>query len=198
MRSTGRKAAPWLMLALTLPVISGCAGMGLEEILGGVPMGGDVRGEIEWVDERNREIGVSGGWGGRETVSYDSRTRVVYQRRTYEVRDLERGDLVSIDVDSDSRGRRYARTIQVERSVRDSDGRTGGRRLQRYEGRVQWVDLDRGEFGAEIGRTQYTVVLPHRSDDSTLRHFRRLRRGDRTRFEGEQFDRRVIELYRFY
>lgn len=118
---TGRRAA----LVLALALLSGCMGFRLEDILTGLPMGGDVRGEVAWVDERSREIGVSGSWGGRETVRYDSRTRVIYRQREYRVRDLERGDLVSIELDSDSRSRRYARTIRVESDGRDS--RRGGR-----------------------------------------------------------------------
>jgi hypothetical protein len=199
MRTTARKASSWILLALTLPLLSACAGMGLEDILSGMPLGGDVRGEVDWVDERNREINVRGGWGGGEAVRYDSRTRVVYRERSYDVRDLERGDLVSIDVDSDSRGRRYARTVQVERSVRDSEGRRGNEdyRRQRFDGRVAWVDHERGQFALEMGRYDYVVTVPYRTSDETRRRFQRLRRGDRARFEGSELDRDRIELYRF-
>src|SRR5690606_14775668 len=63
-------------------------------------------------------------------------------------RDLERGDLVTIDVDDDSRGRRYARTVRVERSVRDSDRRQQrGNRIERFDGRVTWASADRGHSG---------------------------------------------------
>jgi cold shock CspA family protein len=123
---------------------------------------------------------------------------VVYRERRYEVRDLERGDVVSIDVDEDSRDRRYARTVRVERSVRDGDGRVDGGRLERFDGRVVWVDLDRGQFGLEAGRGgSYVVTVPYRSRDSTLSRFRRLRRGDRVRFDGESYSRGRIELERF-
>ena len=171
--------------------------MGWEDVLGGLPLGGDVRGEISYVDERNREIGVSGSWGGGETVRYDSRTRVIYRQREYRIRDLERGDLVSINVDSDSRGRRYARTVRVERSVRDSGRRGGEYRLQRFDGRVAWVDYNRRQFGVELGRYDYTVTLPPRASNDTLRRLQRLRRGNRVRFEGEELSRERIELYRF-
>lgn len=139
-----RTRTPWMTLAFMVPLVTGCAGMGLEDLLGGLPPGSDVRGEIDWVDERSREIGVSSGWGGRETVRYDSRTRVVYRDRRYEVRDLERGDVVSIDVEEDSRGRTYARTVRVERSIRESSGGNDGARRERFDGRVAWIDVDRG------------------------------------------------------
>jgi len=198
MGSVTRAVGAWSTLALTGLLATGCAGLGMEDVLGGIGRGGDVRGQIDWVDERSREIGVSNSWGNRETVRYDSRTRVVYRERRYEVRDLERGDVVSIDVDEDSRDRRYARTVRVERSVRDGDGRVDGGRLERFDGRVVWVDLDRGQFGLEAGRGgSYVVTVPYRSRDSTLSRFRRLRRGDRVRFDGESYSRGRIELERF-
>lgn len=186
------------ILAATLSIASGCAGMGLEDIMGGLPVGADVRGEVDWVDERSREIGISSSWGRRETVRYDSRTRVIYRNQRYEVRDLERGDAVAIDVDEGSRGRRYATTVRVERSVRDSDGRRSDGRLRRFDGRVAWVDLERGQFGVDGERgSRYVVSLSHRSTNATVSRFRRLRRGDRVRFEGEAFAQGRIELGRF-
>lgn len=185
------------MLLLTLPLMTGCAGMGWQDVLTGIPMGGDVRGEITRVDERSRLIAVRGSWGGGETVRYDSRTRVIYRDRNYRVRDLERGDLVSIDVDSESRGRSYARTVRVERSVRDTRGRAGERRVERFNGQVAWVDRNRGQFGVEMGRYEYTVTIRSRSDRNTARRLDRLRRGNRVRFEGEELGRRRITLHRF-
>lgn len=197
MRRSARRMASSLALVFGLPLVTGCAGIGLEDLLGGMGMGGDVRGEIDWVDERSREIAVSGGWGGRETLRYDSRTSVVYRDRRYEVRDLERGDVVAIDVDEDSRGRRYARTVRVERSVRDSGGGQSGGRIERFDGRVTWVDVNRGQFGVELGRGEYDVSLPYRASNSTVDRFRRLRRGDRVRFEGELYNQGRIGLERF-
>ena len=123
MRIGAWRGAASAALVLAATSVTGCAGMGLSDILSGIPLGGDVRGEIVWVDSRRREMGISSGWGNRETLRYDSRTRVVYRDRRYDVRDLERGDVVSVDVDEDSRGRRYAETVRVERSARDSGRR---------------------------------------------------------------------------
>lgn len=197
MGRTARMAVTRIAIALSFPFAIGCAGMGLGNVLDGIPLGGDVRGRVEWVDARSREIGISSSRGSRETVRYDSRTRVVYRDRVYDVRDLERGDVVSIDVDQDSRGRRYARTVRVERDVRSSDGRGGGR-VQRFEGRVAWVDTRRGQFGMEAGRGRsYVVTIPDRTSNSTLNRFRKLRRGDRVRFEGEAFREGRVQLDRF-
>ena len=196
LRSRGRAARCGLLLLI--PLFAGCAGMGWGDVLGGLPLGGNVRGEVDRVDTRRREISVRGSWSGRETVRYDSRTRVIYQQRNYRVTDLERGDMVTIDVDSDSRGRRYARTVRVERSTREADRRRSrSDRIERFDGRVTWVERNRGQFGLEAGRYAYTVSVPARAERGTLRRFDRLRRGDRVRLEGVERDRGWVQLHRF-
>jgi len=185
------------VLALMVPMLGGCMGMHLEDVLRGVPAGGDMRGEISWVDQRRREIGLRGGWGGGQSVRYDSRTRVVSGGRNMRVTDLRRGDQVRIRVASSSRGERLARTVQLERTVRNSDRNRANARLQRFDGRVSWVDGRRGQFGMTSGRSDYTVSVPVRNSGEMRRRLDRLRRGDRVRFEGVERVRRVIELRRF-
>jgi len=184
------------LLLLSLPLMGGCVGMGWEDVLTGVPIGGNLRGEVSWVDQRRREIGIRSGWGGAESVRYDSRTKVVYRQRNYRVTDLERGDLVTVMVDSNSRGGPYARTVRVERSVRDGGRSSDRARVQRFDGRVTWIDRQRREFGIESGRTERVVTVRARDRD-TQRRFERLRRGNRVRFEGVSVGRNVIELRRF-
>lgn len=192
-----------------LAALSGCAGMGsLGDVLGGMGMpgtGGEVRGEVRYVDTRSRELEISSGWGGSRRVEYDRRTEVLYRQRRYSVSALERGDVVSMRVRQDRRGRLYTDRIYVERSVRDRGRSYPGdrdypddRHLQSYSGRVDYVDRDRGifEMRGQHGRT-YLVYLPERPSRSTRDRFRRLRRGDHVRFEGEQFSDRRVELYRF-
>ena len=186
-----------VLLLVALPMLGGCVGMGWEDVLRGVPIGGDLRGEVSWVDTRRREIGLRSGWGGGESVRYDNRTRVIYRQRNYRVTDLERGDLVSISVDSNSRGSRYARTVRVERSVRDAGRSSERARVQRFDGRITWVDGQRREFGLQSGRTERVVTVRSRGDRDTQRRFDRLRRGNRVRFEGVALGRGVIELRRF-
>jgi hypothetical protein len=59
------------------------------------------------------------------------------------------------------------------------------------------MDLDRGEFGVDISERDYVVSLPYRASGSTVDRFRRLRRGDRVRFEGEMYGQGRIGLERF-
>lgn len=185
------------VVALMIPMLGGCLGMQLEDVLRGTSTGGDVRGEISWVDRRQREIGLSGGWGGGQSIRYDSRTRVVSSGRNMRVTDLRRGDRVRIHVSSSSRGERLARTVQLERRIRNSDRDRANARVQRYDGRVSWVDDRRGQFGMTAGRYDYTVNLPTRSSAEMRRRIDRMSRGDRVRLEGVERGRGVIELRRF-
>lgn len=57
----------------------------------------------------------------RIEVFFDNGTRLYYQGRQYPVTGLERGDVVSVDV-VESRGRMWARRIEVVRNVREYGG----------------------------------------------------------------------------
>ena len=90
----------------------------------------DLRGTVRYVDTRNRTLELetsrygSGfapegssssdryGSGDVVVVTYDSQTIVEYQGRRYEPSNLERGDLVEVDV-RDSGGQRLAERIVV-------------------------------------------------------------------------------------
>lgn len=198
--------------ALVLPLLAtaGCAGIALEDVLGGMGgMGGStVEGEIRYVDERDREIELrsSGGFGGTTRVRYDSGTEVFYRDRRYSVSALEPGDLVSIRLERDSRGGRHADEIHVRRSARDGGSGGGGEYddypsggIRSLQGRVGWVDTRRGRFELEegsYGRT-YVVSLPYNPGSSTVDRFRRLRRGDNIRIEAELLGQDRVELVRF-
>lgn len=189
----------WLLLALVLLASAGCAQIvPLEGVLGGV-MGGTVTGEVRQVDHRSRRIQVITHGRRSEVVSYDGRTRVVYGGRDYPVRALERGDVVTMRVREDGRRRLHADLIQVRQAVQDRrGGDVYGRRVQRLEGTVGWVDTRRGEFELRPRRGSSVVVyLPRDARRADVARFRRLRSGNRVRVEGVQVERRVIELQRF-
>lgn len=210
MNATIRGMRGALLLALALGT-TGCAGMGLEDILGGMtyPGGdGEVRGEVQYVDERDREIEVRSGWGQGTRVEYSSDTDVIFRNERYSVRDLERGDRVSMRVQQGRNGRLYTDRIYVEQSVSagsgssyprdgDWDDRSAGR-VQRYEGRVEQIDHRRGwfELRARDGR-DYQVTLPYNPASSLRERFRRLRRGDAVRLEGERLSGGRVEVVRF-
>lgn len=191
------------ILGLAVLSATGCAGMTaatLEEILGGMDgmgMGGDVRGEIEWIDTRRREMEVGSSFGQGTRLFYDSRTQVDYGGRRYSVSSLEPGDRVSVQVERSRDGDRYARRISVERTVYDQGGRSGQVRSDRFDGRVSWVDTQRGRFELRSSRGTYLVSLPYNADRSTVDRFRRLRAGHEVRIQGELLGNGRVELERF-
>ncbi len=203
-------------LAIVLLSLSGCVGVGLGQTIGGLGLpgrGSEVRGQVRYVDSRSRVIRLDSNRGNL-SLDYDRRTQVVYRNRRYSPSDLERGDYVSARIVRDGRRRAYADRIVVERSVRNSrdiyrDDRRGndrGRyddrfevgRRQSFDGHIASIDYQRGYFQFEESRGgRVTVAMPYNPRDADLRHFRRLRRGDRVRFEGTFLSRDRVELNRF-
>lgn len=147
-----------LTLALAALTLTACGSIGLPDILGGGGGSDDTRrtgnaltvqGTVDRVDTGARLIVVDGdtrynlrnAGGDRLSLYYDSNTTVVFEGRTYNPADLERGDRIVADVD-DSGSRLMAERIEV---VHDVTGGTGSvyddqRRLAELRGTVRSVD----------------------------------------------------------
>jgi hypothetical protein len=154
-----------------------------------------VSGEVDRVDTQRREIVIDTSRGD-EVVRYDDRTRVVYRGEDYRPENLERGDQVRVEV-ADSR-EALADTIEVTRSVQESQG--GDRRdgTGSYTGTVEWIDERRGEFGLRTdNRDILTVEIPFDARDSVRDEFARLDRGDFVRIEADPLERDRLALVRF-
>ena len=161
-------------LALTALLTAACGSLGLPDILGG---DGDdrrtgdavtVRGTVERVDTGARLIVVDGdtsynlrnGGGDRLTLYYDSGTTVVFEGRTYDPADLERGDRIVADVD-DTGSRLMAERIEVTHDVTGGVGSVGDdRRLAELRGTVRSIDtaartmvLERTTFSSGFSTT---------------------------------------------
>ena len=200
----GRAAVVALALAS-----SACAGGNLGalgDILGGVAgapgagQQGQVVAEIQGVDSRQQLIQVRTQDGRTGSLLYDQNTVVVYQQRQYQVANLERGDVVAIQVQQDTQGNAYASRIDVQQSVQERTGQASGgsAQLQQFTGRVGQIDYQRGWFQLQ---TQYggtvTVTLPYNPSSATETRFNRLRSGDSVRIEGTDVGNGRVELYRF-
>lgn len=205
-----------LALGAALLAGAGCAGMGtMEDVLGGVAYpdrgryGGEVQGEVRYVDTRGRRIQVRERDGRTLTAYYDGRTRVVYRDRRYSPSALERGDVVSMRVRRDDGRYLYTDYVYVRESVRDRgryDDRRRDRdryedrwgRVERLEGRVVRVNRGRGYFDVRARNGQTVrVSVPGRSSRGVDDRLRRLRRGDYVRLDVRPLNRGRAELYRF-
>jgi exosome complex RNA-binding protein Csl4 len=148
-------------------------------------LGSDLVGEVENVDTRAREIQIRTDSGRSSVVRYDDRTQVIYQQRNYSVANLEPGDYVAARVQQDRNGQNYTDTITVREGVQDRGNKRGSARLDRIEGRIEYVDQRRGTFELRDSRNRLIVVaVPFNAPGSVMDRFNRLRTGDFVRIEG--------------
>lgn len=194
--------------------ITGCSQLGtLGNVLGGVlsPTGsgsGTVDGTVRYVDTQRQVLQITTSNGQTGNVYFDQRTQVVYGQQNYSVTALEQGDQVQLRLQQDNQGNYYTDYILVTRSVQGANGgynnggNNGGYSSSGYmqvEGRVQWLDLQRGQFGLTTSnRGTVTVVMPYNSNATDANRFRNLRNGDYVRVEGQMVNGSTLQLQRFY
>jgi hypothetical protein len=184
----------WSFLFLT-----GCSELGQIGFPGdyGHWGGSDLVGEVRYIDTRAQQIELSTDAGRKFLVKYDNNTRVTYRQRDYAVANLETGDYVAVRAQQDRDGRYFTDLITVRESVQERGGYgTGGGnvgRLDKLEGRVEYVDSRRGTFEIRDRSNRLVVVsLPYDAPRVISDRFKRLREGDYVRVEG-----RFINLERF-
>jgi hypothetical protein len=161
---------------------------------------GEIRAEVTEVDPSRREIRVQTNDGRTQVLGYDStRTRVMYNNREYNVDQLERGDIVVFE--TSPKDAKYVETIRIQEP-------TQGARLARrsplppradvIEGTVEKVQYDLGVFDvrSRTGR-MVTVSIPYNAKPADVENFRRLRRGDYVRVEGEFVNSESLQLLAF-
>jgi len=201
--------------------ITGCSNLGtLGNVLGGVlgpsagSGSGQVAGTVRYVDTQRQILQLTTQNGQTGNVYFDNRTQVVYQNQNYNVTALEQGDQVQLRLQQDNQGNYYTDYILVTRSVQDVNG-TGGSNNGTYnggtynggsstgytqlEGRVSWVDFQRGQFGLNsTNRGTVTVNMPYSANSTDANRFRNLRQGDYVRVEGQMVNNSTLQLDRFY
>ncbi len=160
----------------------------------------EIVGEVINVDSRARQIEIRADSGRSSMLRYDNNTQVLYRQRTYAVSNLERGDYVAARIQQERDGRNYTNTITVRESAQDRgySGATGGTRLDRVEGRVEYVDSRRGTFELRDSRNRLIVVsLAFNAPRPITDRFNRLRNGDTVRIEGRSVSADRFELENF-
>ena len=190
--------------------ITGCSQLwGLGNVLGGVLQpgvgsgtSGQVAGIVRAVDTQRGLLQITTSSGQTGNVYFDNRTQVVYQQQNYSVTALEQGDEVQLQLQQDQQGNYYTNYILVTRSVQDSgggynNGGNNGNSVQ-AEGRVGWVDYQRGQFSLVTNRGTYTVAMPYNSSASDANTFRNLRQNAYVRVQGQLVSNNQIQLQRFY
>lgn len=161
-------------------------------------IGNEIVGEISNVDTRARQIVIRTDSGRATTVRYDNNTQVIYRRQNYQVANLERGDYVAARVQQDRDGRYYTDSVTVRESAQDRGTATGGSRLDRIEGKVEFVDSRRGTFEIRDSRNRLIVVsVAFDAPRAIIDRFNRLRNGDYVRIEGRSVSADRFDLENF-
>ncbi|MGH7768303.1 MAG: hypothetical protein ACREQP_12670 [Candidatus Binatia bacterium] len=196
----------FLALAIGLMIFAGCAPElarrpTLDEARSGQrPQEGDstlrpgeIRAEVAQIDPARREIRVITDDGRRDIVPFDpAYTRVVYHGFDYPATALEAGDIIALT--PPPRTSPYVDTIRLQvpvqaRAASPSIARSAPPppRPEVIEGTVERIDYDRGVFDVRprSGGRMVTVTLPYNARGADVDNFRRLRRGDYVRIEGE-------------
>jgi len=187
-----------LVLALGIFTLTGCLeGTGIDGLGGYGSQANEIVGEVINVDSRSRQIEIRADSGRTSTIRYDSNTQVLYRQRTYPVANLERGDYIAARVQQDRDGRYTTNTITVRESAQDR-GTVGGSRLDRIEGRVEYVDSRRGTFELRDSRNRLIVVsVDFNAPKAVTDRFNRLRNGDQVRIEGRSVNADRFDLEKF-
>ena len=187
------------ILSVAVLALTGCDELARVGDLGNYgSLGSDLVGEVENVDTRAREIQIRTDSGRTSVVRYDDRTQVIYQQRNYSVANLEPGDYVAARVQQDRNGQNYTDTITVREGVQDRGNKRGSGRLDRIEGRIEYVDERRGTFELRDSRNRLIVVaVPFNAPGSVMDRFNRLRTGDFVRIEGRAVDADHFDLESF-
>ncbi|HEX6769551.1 MAG TPA: hypothetical protein VF208_09390 [Candidatus Binatia bacterium] len=186
-----------IVLALAVFALAGCEPGQWDRLGDYGSIGNEIVGEVTSVDTRARQILIRADSGRTTTVRYDNNTEVIYRRQNYQVANLERGDYVAARVQQDRDGRYYTDTITVRESAQDR-GYTGGSRLDRIEGKVEFVDNRRGTFEIRDSRNRLIVVsVAFNAPRAVTDRFNRLRSGDYVRIEGRSVasDRFDLETF---
>jgi hypothetical protein len=199
--------------------ITACSQLGgLGNVLGGVlgpaagsGTGGTVQGTVRAIDTQRGMLQITTTNGQTGNVYFDNRTQVVYQQQQYPVTALEQGDQIQAQLQQDQQGNYYTNYILVTRSVQESNGgyNNGGYNNGGYntgtnsgyittEGRVTWVDSQRGQFGLNSNRGALTVQMPYSANANDANTFRNLRQNAYVRVEGQMVSNNQLQLSRFY
>ena len=190
----------WAFLSLALLGFTGCPAIGPLESPGGIGgVNNDIIGEVQFVDDRSREIEIRSDSGRRSVLRFDNNTQVIYRQRTYPVTNLERGDYVAARVQQDRDGRMLTTSISVRETAQDRGmGASVGNRLERTEGRVENIDARRGTFEIRDQRNRVVVIsVAFNAPRTVTDRFNRLRNGDYVRIEGRQVNSDRFDLENF-
>jgi hypothetical protein len=194
-RRLGRGAAA----ASALFALAACTSPGsLRSALGSVLVANQVSGYVQGVDTHSQRISLQASTGQSLDIQYDDKTKVVYNNQSYPVTALDRGDQVTVSVQS-TRSGYYTDLVRVDQPIQGSSGPATSSNVQMIEGTVRDVDKQNGLFSLDVGTgTRVTVSMPYSPNRADMNRFQNLRQGDTVRIAGVYLNSARVELRQFY
>jgi hypothetical protein len=194
-RRLGRGAAAVSMLF----ALAACANTRrLGNALGSALVAEQISGYVQGVDTRSQHISLQSSTGHSIDIRYDDETKVVYDSQRYPVTSLDRGDQVTVRVQS-TRSGYYTDLVQVDQPVHGSSGSASSNNVQTIQGTVRDVDTQNGLFSLDVGTgTRVTVSMPYSPNRADMNQFQNLRQGDSVRIAGVYLNSSRVELRQFY
>jgi hypothetical protein len=197
------KVAQRILGMAAIATVAACANNGgLGNVLGGIlgTQPAEVGATVQSVDTRSQLISLTQSNGQSIGVSYDNRTKVVYQNQLYPVTSLEYGDQVYARLQDNGNNGYYTDSIFVSQPVNASTNRgTVPTTVQSLQGTVQRIDRNNGSFTVDAGGgAQLVVTLQYRANSADVNRFNNLRVGDYVRFGGVYLNNNRVELRQFY
>jgi len=183
----------------TLFALAACTNTrSLGSVLGSVLVANQVSGYVQGVDTRSQQISLQSSTGQSMDIRYDAETKVVYNSQSYPVTSLDRGDQVTVRVQS-TRSGYYTDFIQVDQAVQVSSGSASSSNVQTIQGTVRDVDTQNGIFSLDVGAgTHVTVSMPYSPNRADMKRFQNLRQGDNVRIAGVYLNSSRVELRQFH
>ncbi len=170
----------------------------LKSALGSALVANQVSGYVQGVDTRSQHISLQSSTGQSMDIRYDDETKVVYNSQSYPVTSLDRGDQVTVRVQS-TRSGYYTDFVQVDQAVQGSSGTASSNNVQTIRGTVRDVDTQNGLFSLDVGTgTRVTVSMPYSPNRIDMKRFQDLRQGDNVRIAGVYLNSSRVELRQFY
>jgi len=114
-----------LTLALALTASAGCSGntalLGRDTLPARAtqPVPDELVATVERVNTASSEISLRPISGPSRVVTYSAETRVMFRGREYPVSRLESGDVVAMQMETDSRGNPHTHVIRLEKTAGD-------------------------------------------------------------------------------
>jgi cold shock CspA family protein len=170
-----------VVLALVL-IASGCAsiGLGRED---DPATNGQVRGVVLEMDARGERLELDTEGGEIVSITVSERTPVTYQGRDYQPANLERGDLVVVQLREGIAGGLIADRIEVERSVqerRGTNGQTGTGPMQTDELQGEVIEVDARDREIQVRTDRGAVWVQYRE-------------GTPVYFQGQRYEIRNLD-----